>query len=90
MNILVIVVRQRPRLVAVLNLRFLVANIFHAKYKYGVNVTSTSGNAFVEDENGRLFYIAGNVNERPTVCDDDKPIMTSTIRRCALCLQLLL
>ncbi|RCN25418.1 hypothetical protein ANCCAN_25211 [Ancylostoma caninum] len=36
---------------------------------------------FAEDENGRLFYVGGNVNERPAVCDNDKPIMTSTIRR---------
>ncbi|KHN78647.1 ATP synthase subunit s-like protein [Toxocara canis] len=39
------------------------------------------GNAYAEDDNGRLFYIAGRVNERPTVCDEDKPIMTSTVRR---------
>lgn len=35
----------------------------------------------MEDDNGRLFYVRGNVNERPTVNDDDKPIVTSTIRR---------
>uniref|UniRef100_A0A915BYR8 ATP synthase subunit s-like protein n=1 Tax=Parascaris univalens TaxID=6257 RepID=A0A915BYR8_PARUN len=39
------------------------------------------GNAYAEDDNGRLFYIAGKVNERPAVCDEDKPLMTSTIRR---------
>lgn len=39
------------------------------------------GNAHVEDDHGRLFYIAGKVNERATVCDDDKPIVTSLIRR---------
>lgn len=39
------------------------------------------GNAFVEDNNGRLFYVKGNVNERIAVCDNDKPLMTSTIRR---------
>lgn len=40
-----------------------------------------AGNAFAEDENGRLFYIAGSVNERPTVTDDDNPIVTSTVKR---------
>uniref|UniRef100_A0A0R3S3T1 ATP synthase subunit s-like protein n=1 Tax=Elaeophora elaphi TaxID=1147741 RepID=A0A0R3S3T1_9BILA len=44
-------------------------------------VTDAKGNAFVEDDDGRLFYIAGRVNERPAVTDDDKPLMTSTIRR---------
>uniref|UniRef100_A0A915CQ70 Uncharacterized protein n=1 Tax=Ditylenchus dipsaci TaxID=166011 RepID=A0A915CQ70_9BILA len=39
------------------------------------------GNAFVEDDNGRCFYVHGSVNERPAVCSDDKPLMTSTIRR---------
>uniref|UniRef100_A0A914RJM7 Mitochondrial ATP synthase regulatory component factor B n=1 Tax=Parascaris equorum TaxID=6256 RepID=A0A914RJM7_PAREQ len=33
------------------------------------------GNAYAEDDNGRLFYIAGKVNERPAVCDEDKPLM---------------
>ncbi|KAK6060230.1 hypothetical protein COOONC_02117 [Cooperia oncophora] len=44
-------------------------------------VEDAKGNLFAEDDNGRLFYIGGNVNERPAVCDNDKPIMTSTIRR---------
>lgn len=44
-------------------------------------VEDAKGNIFAEDDNGRLFYIGGNVNERPAVCDNDKPIMTSTIRR---------
>jgi hypothetical protein len=39
------------------------------------------GNAFVEDDHGRLFYVSGSVNERPVVCDADKPLMTSLIRR---------
>lgn len=39
------------------------------------------GNAFVEDDNGRLFYVAGCVSERPAVNEEDKPIMISTIRR---------
>uniref|UniRef100_A0A1I8ADP1 ATP synthase subunit s-like protein n=1 Tax=Steinernema glaseri TaxID=37863 RepID=A0A1I8ADP1_9BILA len=39
------------------------------------------GNAHVEDDNGRLFYVAGSVNERVTVCDEDMPLMTSTVRR---------
>uniref|UniRef100_A0A0N5A9C0 ATP synthase subunit s-like protein n=1 Tax=Syphacia muris TaxID=451379 RepID=A0A0N5A9C0_9BILA len=39
------------------------------------------GNVHAEDDNGRLFYIAGRVNERPAVCDDDKPLMTSLVRR---------
>lgn len=45
------------------------------------NLLKLLGNAFVEDDNGRLFYVKGNVNERIAVCDDDKPLMTSTIRR---------
>ena len=40
-----------------------------------------SGNAFVEDDNGRLFYVKGTVNERAAVCDADKPLVTSMIRR---------
>ncbi|KAL6727338.1 hypothetical protein Aduo_009226 [Ancylostoma duodenale] len=44
-------------------------------------IEDAKGNMFAEDENGRLFYVGGNVNERPAVCDNDKPIMTSTIRR---------
>ncbi|KAF8359756.1 hypothetical protein PRIPAC_94751, partial [Pristionchus pacificus] len=44
-------------------------------------VQDARGNAFAEDENGRLFYIAGSVNERPTVTDDDNPIVTSTVKR---------
>uniref|UniRef100_A0A915PR94 ATP synthase subunit s-like protein n=1 Tax=Setaria digitata TaxID=48799 RepID=A0A915PR94_9BILA len=44
-------------------------------------VTDAKGNAYVEDDFGRLFYVAGRVNERPAVTDDDKPLMTSTIRR---------
>ncbi|VDN04337.1 unnamed protein product [Thelazia callipaeda] len=44
-------------------------------------VTDAKGNAYAEDDDGRLFYVAGRVNERPVVSDDDKPIMTSTIRR---------
>ena len=39
------------------------------------------GNCHAEDDNGRLFYIKGCVNDRATVNDDDKPIITSTIRR---------
>ncbi len=39
------------------------------------------GNAHVEDDNGRMFYIHGKVSERPVVDDDDKPIMMSLIRR---------
>ena len=51
---------------------------------HGVSVLyflALSGNSFVEDDNGRLFYVKGCVNERPTVCDEDKPLMTTTIRR---------
>ncbi|CAJ0598701.1 unnamed protein product [Cylicocyclus nassatus] len=44
-------------------------------------IEDAKGNMFAEDENGRLFYINGNVNERPVVDDNDKPIVTSTIRR---------
>ncbi|KAJ1349213.1 hypothetical protein KIN20_004684 [Parelaphostrongylus tenuis] len=44
-------------------------------------VEDAKGNLFAEDDNGRLFYVGGSVNERPAVCDNDKPIMTSTIRR---------
>lgn len=39
------------------------------------------GNAFVEDDRGRLFYVSGNMDERVVVDDDDKPLVTSTIRR---------
>jgi len=39
------------------------------------------GNVFAEDDNGRLFYVKGRVNERPVVDDDDKPLMQSLIRR---------
>jgi hypothetical protein len=35
----------------------------------------------VEDDNGRHFYVRGTVSERPSVCDMDKPLMTSLIRR---------
>ncbi|CAI4228962.1 unnamed protein product [Auanema sp. JU1783] len=44
-------------------------------------VQDARGNIFAEDDNGRLFYIGGEINERPAVCDMDKPIMTGTIRR---------
>ncbi|KAM3723037.1 Distal membrane-arm assembly complex protein [Dirofilaria immitis] len=44
-------------------------------------VTDAKGNAYAEDDDGRLFYVAGRINERPAVTDDDKPLMTSTIRR---------
>uniref|UniRef100_A0A8R1Y176 ATP synthase subunit s, mitochondrial n=1 Tax=Onchocerca volvulus TaxID=6282 RepID=A0A8R1Y176_ONCVO len=44
-------------------------------------VTDAKGNAYAEDDDGRLFYVAGRVNERPAVSDEDKPLMTSTIRR---------
>ncbi|VDM65903.1 unnamed protein product [Strongylus vulgaris] len=44
-------------------------------------IEDAKGNMFAEDDNGRLFYIGGNVNERPVVDDNDKPIVTSTIRR---------
>lgn len=37
------------------------------------------GNVHIEDDNGRLFYVAGRVNERAVVCDEDKPIMTRLI-----------
>lgn len=36
---------------------------------------------FVEDDNGELFYVHGNIDERATVNDDDQPFVTSTIRR---------
>ncbi|KAI6172303.1 hypothetical protein M3Y98_00957800 [Aphelenchoides besseyi] len=39
------------------------------------------GNVFVEDDNGALYYVAGKINERATVNEEDQPIMTSTIRR---------
>ncbi|KAI1721421.1 TGS domain-containing protein [Ditylenchus destructor] len=39
------------------------------------------GNAFVEDNNGRFFYVLGNVNERAVVDDNDHPVVHSTIRR---------
>uniref|UniRef100_A0AC34Q643 Mitochondrial ATP synthase regulatory component factor B n=1 Tax=Panagrolaimus sp. JU765 TaxID=591449 RepID=A0AC34Q643_9BILA len=39
------------------------------------------GNCHAEDDNGRLFYLHGCVNERPTVDDNDLPIVESTIRR---------
>ena len=44
-------------------------------------VIDAKGNAFVEDDNGRHFYVRGTVSERPSVCDMDKPLMTSLIRR---------
>ncbi|EFO25657.2 hypothetical protein LOAG_02823 [Loa loa] len=44
-------------------------------------VIDAKGNIYAEDDDGRLFYVAGRVNERPAVTDDDKPLMTSTIRR---------
>ncbi|CAJ0582606.1 unnamed protein product, partial [Mesorhabditis spiculigera] len=44
-------------------------------------VQDAKGNAFAEDDSGRLFYISGAVNERSAVDDEDRPIMTSTIRR---------
>jgi hypothetical protein len=45
------------------------------------SLIDAKGNVFCEDDNGRHFYVHGKVNERATVCDDDKPLMTSTIRR---------
>ncbi|KAE9556106.1 hypothetical protein FO519_000740 [Halicephalobus sp. NKZ332] len=39
------------------------------------------GNCHAEDDNGRLFYLHGSLNERPMVDDNDKPLVTSTIRR---------
>ncbi|CAD6188248.1 unnamed protein product [Caenorhabditis auriculariae] len=44
-------------------------------------VQDARGNAFVEDDNGRLFYVMGDVDERAVVDDGDNPIMTSTVRR---------
>lgn len=44
-------------------------------------VIDAKGNAHAEDDNGRLFYVSGRVNERATVCDEDKPLVTSLIRR---------
>uniref|UniRef100_A0A183BNM7 ATP synthase subunit s-like protein n=1 Tax=Globodera pallida TaxID=36090 RepID=A0A183BNM7_GLOPA len=44
-------------------------------------VIDAKDNVFVEDDNGRLFYVKGCVNERVSVCDADKPLMTSLIRR---------
>uniref|UniRef100_A0A914L9T4 ATP synthase subunit s-like protein n=1 Tax=Meloidogyne incognita TaxID=6306 RepID=A0A914L9T4_MELIC len=44
-------------------------------------VLDAKGNAFVEDDNGRFFYVKGSVNERVAVCDQDKPLVTSVIRR---------
>uniref|UniRef100_A0A914CAB4 ATP synthase subunit s-like protein n=1 Tax=Acrobeloides nanus TaxID=290746 RepID=A0A914CAB4_9BILA len=44
-------------------------------------VLDAKGNAHMEDDNGRLFYVAGCVNERPAVNEEDQPIMQSTIRR---------
>lgn len=35
----------------------------------------------VEDDNGRMFYVGGCVNERAAVDEDDKPLVLSTIRR---------
>ena len=37
------------------------------------------GNAHAEDDHGRMFYIAGRVNEKATVCDEDKPIVTRQV-----------
>ncbi|CAK5060713.1 unnamed protein product [Meloidogyne enterolobii] len=34
-----------------------------------------------KDDNGRFFYVKGSVNERVAVCDQDKPLVTSMIRR---------
>uniref|UniRef100_A0A7E4VU30 ATP synthase subunit s-like protein n=1 Tax=Panagrellus redivivus TaxID=6233 RepID=A0A7E4VU30_PANRE len=39
------------------------------------------GNCHAEDDNGRLFYIHGSINERAAVDDNDKPLVTTTIRR---------
>uniref|UniRef100_A0AC34FAA2 Mitochondrial ATP synthase regulatory component factor B n=1 Tax=Panagrolaimus sp. ES5 TaxID=591445 RepID=A0AC34FAA2_9BILA len=39
------------------------------------------GNCHAEDDNGRLFYIQGSVNERATVDDEDRPLVQNTIRR---------
>uniref|UniRef100_A0A914Q875 Uncharacterized protein n=1 Tax=Panagrolaimus davidi TaxID=227884 RepID=A0A914Q875_9BILA len=39
------------------------------------------GNCHAEDDNGRLFYINGCVNERANVDDEDRPIVQNTIRR---------
>ncbi|CAB3403453.1 unnamed protein product [Caenorhabditis bovis] len=44
-------------------------------------VQDARGNAFLEDDNSRLFLVMGNVNERPVTDDLDNPIMTSTVRR---------
>ncbi|PAV86557.1 hypothetical protein WR25_11947 [Diploscapter pachys] len=44
-------------------------------------VLDARDNAFVEDENGRLFYVSGSLNERPLVDDLDRPIVINTIRR---------
>uniref|UniRef100_A0A0N4ZEM0 ATP synthase subunit s-like protein n=1 Tax=Parastrongyloides trichosuri TaxID=131310 RepID=A0A0N4ZEM0_PARTI len=39
------------------------------------------GNIHIEDDNGRLYYVHGCVNERPTVDDNDLPIITNTIKK---------
>ncbi|CEF68537.1 ATP synthase subunit s-like protein [Strongyloides ratti] len=38
------------------------------------------GNIHIEDDNGNLYYVKGCINERPTVDDNDLPIVTSTIK----------
>lgn len=40
-----------------------------------------SGNVFIEDDNGELFYVKGKINEKANVNDEDQPLITSTIRR---------
>lgn len=47
---------------------------------YVVCMNPTVGNSFAEDDDGRLFYIAGKVNERAAVSDEDKPLMTRSYK----------
>ncbi|CAI5444079.1 unnamed protein product [Caenorhabditis angaria] len=44
-------------------------------------VQDARGNAFLEDENSRLFLVMSTSSDKAVTDDNDNPIMTSTVRR---------
>ncbi|KAL3106357.1 hypothetical protein niasHT_013186 [Heterodera trifolii] len=51
------------------------------KFTHTVPLTHCHEKLIQMDDNGRLFYVKGCINERVSVCDADKPLATSLIRR---------
>jgi hypothetical protein len=50
-------------------------------WKWSIFIIPFLGNVFVEDDDGELYYVSGKISEKAAVNDEDKPLVTSTIRR---------